>query len=268
MAIAKRKLGTTGIEVSILSWGTVKVGRNFMVKNKIPDGFALPDDSTVLELLDICIEHGINLIDLAPAYGIAEERIGKLLGKNRSKFILSTKVGEEFDGQNSTYNFSKEHLLFSIERSLQRLHTDYLDCILLHLPRNDLDVMKESQALQTLAELKQKGLIRSFGASTHSIAGGIFALENSDLAMIPFNPDYQEHLPVIKKAEELGKSISIKKGLLSGHLDPANSQKSLTNCFQEALQYQGVKSLVAGTTNPKHLLENIKIVSELQENSY
>ncbi len=267
MAIAKRQLGNTGIEVSVLSWGTVKVGRNFMVKNKTPDGFPLPDDATVLKLITICLEHGINLIDLAPAYGIAEERIGKLLVGKRTEFILSTKVGEEFDGENSTYNFSKEHLIFSIERSLKRLKTDYLDTVLLHLPRNDLETMQTSAALETLAELKKKGLIRSYGASTHSVAGGLFALENSDIAMIPFNPDYQEHLSVIENAEFLGKSITVKKGLLSGHLDSKSPQTSLRKCFQAALQHQGVKSLVAGTINPEHLLQNIKLVQELDFNN-
>ena len=72
-----RHLGNTGIKVSPLGLGTVKLGRNQQVK--YPHGFTLPDDKTVKELLALTWDLGINLIDTAPAYGNSEERLGALL---------------------------------------------------------------------------------------------------------------------------------------------------------------------------------------------
>src|SRR4051812_24720467 len=102
-----RPLGSTGLTVSMLGLGTVKFGRNQKVK--YPEAFDLPSDAQIEGLLDVALEAGINLLDTAPAYGVSEERLGKLLGSRRDQFVIVTKTGEEFiDGQ-SVYNFSKEH---------------------------------------------------------------------------------------------------------------------------------------------------------------
>lgn len=260
--VNKRQIGQTELEVSELSWGTVKVGRNYKVNNKSQDGFDLPSDAIVQKIIELSLEHGINFIDTAPAYGIAEERLGKLLSSHRKEFVISTKAGEEFDGKESTYNFSSEHLIKSVERSLKRLKTDYLDSVLLHLPRNDLETMQQNDVFETLELLKTQGKLRTYGASTHTIEGGTYALENSDLVMIPFNPDYQEHLPVIKKAAELNKGVTIKKGFYSGFLNEKNKTEAIANCFSEALQYPAVSSLVVGTINPHNFLENLKILED------
>ena len=70
----KRPLGSTGIDVSVLGLGTVKIGRNQQVK--YPTGFELPDDDTVIELFELAQSLGINFIDTAPAYGSSEQRLG------------------------------------------------------------------------------------------------------------------------------------------------------------------------------------------------
>ena len=261
--IQKRALGSTGIQVSSLGLGTVKIGRNSQVKNKSPDGFSVPDDQTVLALLDQAILSGVTLLDLSPAYGIAEERIGNLLGSRRSQFILSTKAGEEFDGAESHYNFSPTAILKSVERSLKRLKTDHLDCVLLHLPRNDLATMTESAGLETFARLKDKGVIRSFGASTHTIEGGEYALKYSDVVMVPFNPEFREHESVIRNAEALQKGVFIKKGFMSGHLDPSNPKKTPQHCLDLALKFPAVSSFIVGTINERHLATNIEMVQQL-----
>ncbi|MFW8341556.1 aldo/keto reductase, partial [Klebsiella pneumoniae] len=69
-----RPLGSTGLRVSPLGLGTVKLGRDQGVK--YPNGFRIPDDQQARELLYLARELGINLIDTAPAYGVSEERLG------------------------------------------------------------------------------------------------------------------------------------------------------------------------------------------------
>jgi aryl-alcohol dehydrogenase-like predicted oxidoreductase len=90
----RRMLGRTGLSVSVLALGTVKIGRDRGVKYPVP--FTIPDDDAVIELLNTAADLGINLIDTAPAYGNSEERIGRLLPQVRGDFLISTKVGETF----------------------------------------------------------------------------------------------------------------------------------------------------------------------------
>ena len=258
-----RELGQSGLAVSVLSLGTVKFGRNTQVKNASADGFPLPSDQEIRELLEICVDKGINLLDTAPAYGVSEERLGSLIGNLRDKFVISTKVGEEFDGESSEYDFSSEYIQKSVERSLKRLGTDRLDSVLLHCHRKDLSIMKDTDAIETLQRLKEKGDILAFGSSTHTVEGGIFAVENTDLAMVPFNPGYKEHLPVIEKAKELGKGILIKRGLNAGFLDDQKPEDSLKECIRASVEQPGVTSLVMGTINPKHLVGNIDLLTAL-----
>src|SRR5690554_5900058 len=91
----QRPLGSTGIQVSPLGFGTVKLGRNQGVK--YPNTFSIPNDTEALHLIALAKEHGVNLIDTAPAYGNSEERLGFLLKGQRQDFVICSKVGEEFD---------------------------------------------------------------------------------------------------------------------------------------------------------------------------
>ena len=125
-----RPLGSTGLMVSPLGLGTVKLGRDQGVK--YPNGFTIPDDDDARRLLKMARELGINLIDTAPAYGRSEERLGPLLRGQRDQWVIVSKVGEEFDNGQSRHDFSAEHTRRSVERSLQRLETEVIDLVLVH----------------------------------------------------------------------------------------------------------------------------------------
>ena len=248
-----RPLGNTGLTVSALGLGTVKIGRDQGVK--YPQSFRIPDDRAVTELLAKARDLGINLLDTAPAYGRSEERLGKLLTQ-RQDWVLCTKVGEEFEDGESWFDFSPEHLRFSIERSLQRLHTDYLDLVLVHSDGNDLDIIHQHGTLDTLNKLKREGKIRATGMSTKTVEGGLAALEKSDAAMVTYNLDQREELPVIEYAAEQDKGILIKKAFASGHL-PEDHPDPVQASLDLILNTEGVSSIIAGTINPAHLEENV-----------
>lgn len=247
-------LGDTGIQISKLGLGTVKFGRNTGVK--FPKPFELPNDADILNLLNTADSLGINIIDTAPAYGTSEERLGKLLS-NRSQWVIVTKVGEEFDNGNSFFNFSPEHAQKSIERSLKRLKTDYLDVVLVHSDGNDVYNIQHFGILDFLADLKKEGLIRSFGMSTKTVEGGLLALKTSDVVMMTYNPAYTDELPVIQEALKINKGIFIKKALMSGHLDKLsdkfNVHDPVQNAFQFILKEKGISSIILGTLNVSHL---------------
>lgn len=209
-------LGSTGIHVSRVGLGTVKFGRNQGVK--YPHPFDLPTEHDMLALLDCAQSLGINLLDTAPAYGESEERLGTLLKNKRHDWIICTKVGEEFVNGKSTYDFSPGSIQHSIERSLKRLNTDVLDIVLVHSNGDDEKIIYEDAVFETLLKLKNTGLIRAFGMSTKTVAGGILAVDHSDVVMVTYNPVQTEEQPVIAHAAQKNKGVLIKKALASGHL--------------------------------------------------
>ncbi|PCC97708.1 aldo/keto reductase [Halopseudomonas pelagia] len=248
-----RPLGSSGLTVSPLGLGTVKFGRNTGVK--YPQQFELPDDRQALELLALAHDLGINLIDTAPAYGTSEERLGTLLAGQRQNWVICSKVGEEFEQGQSHFNFSAAHTRLSVERSLRRLNTDYLDLVLVHSDGNDLQVLN-GEAYPALEQLKREGLIRAFGFSGKTVEGGIAALEAGDCAMVTYNLAEQGERSVLDFALSHNKGILIKKALASGHLclqgeDPA--KKSLELVFA----HPAVASAIIGTINPRHLQQNV-----------
>ena len=99
-----RPLGSTGLLVSALGLGTVKLGRDQGVK--YPNGFQIPGDDEARMLLKLARDMGINLIDTAPAYGRSEERLGPLLRGQRQDWVIVSKVGEEFADGQSSHDFS------------------------------------------------------------------------------------------------------------------------------------------------------------------
>lgn len=273
-------LGQTGINVSALGWGTVKLGRDQKVK--YPESFTLPDDEQALNLLGLARELGINLIDTAPAYGTSEERLGKLLQKRRHDWVISTKVGEEFAEGESSYDFTAAHLRFSVERSLRRLRTDYIDLILVHSNGTDEEIVERYEVFDTLAELKRAGWIRAFGMSSKTIAGGLLSARYADATMVTYNPQHLDELTVIEECQRRGKGVLIKKAFASGHL--SNTQEELRDreslgdgspevsgqipsdsdnedpmqtSLNLVLGHPGISSAIVGTINPHHLRDNV-----------
>ena len=254
--LEKRPLGQTGLVVSCLGLGTVKIGRNQGVK--YPAGFELPDDNAVRLLLEKAQELGINLIDTAPAYGNSEERLGKLL-QDREHWIICSKVGEEFQNGQSTFDFSAHHVRSSVERSLKRLNTDWLDLVLVHSDGNDLAIINSSDCLDELQQLKERGLIGNYGMSTKTVDGGLQAVRRTDVVMVTYNPLIREDGAVIDEAAKLGKGVLIKKGLLSGHLDSLVNAAidPIKQSLEFILRKKGVSSVIVGTINPAHLERNV-----------
>ncbi|EAZ79345.1 aldo/keto reductase [Algoriphagus machipongonensis] len=147
-----RKLGKTDMEVSILGFGASPLGNVF-------------DECTEKEALETvahAIDHGINFYDVSPFYGLtlAEERLGKALESKRKEIFLASKCGryglQEFD-------FSKKRILKSIDESLSRLKTDYVDLLQLH----DIEFVDKSQILEeaipAIEEIKSSGKARYIG---------------------------------------------------------------------------------------------------------
>ncbi len=261
----KRALGSTGIEVSVLGLGTVKIGRNEQVK--YPGGFDIPDDKTVQALFELAQSAGINFIDTAPAYGSSEQRLGKLL-PNRHDWVIMTKVGEIFENGHSQFDFTYDFTLNSVEQSLRRLRRDQIDIVLVHSDGNDMSIINNEQVFEALETLKQRDLIRAYGMSTKTIEGGRWVVENCDLVMATANLAYSDDLPVLALAQKRNKGVVIKKGLQSGHADSQSGGGGIEKAFAHVLSQPGVSSMIVGTINPQHLQHNIEIVNAISRTGF
>ena len=251
----RRPLGSTGLLVSPLGLGTVKLGRDQGVKYR--NGLTIPDDADARVLLAQARELGINLIDTAPAYGISEERLGPLLRGQRQDWVIVSKVGEEYENGQSHFDFSPAHTRLSVERSLRRLETEQIDLLLVHSDGNDLAILQHSGVYATLAELKREGKIGAFGLSGKTVEGGLLALEQGDCAMVTYNLNEQGEKPVLDYAASHGKAILVKKALASGHVCLAAGVDPVRASFELLFGHPGVCSAIVGTINPVHLAHNV-----------
>lgn len=259
----RRDLGATGLAVGPLALGTVKFGRNRGLK--YPQPFALPSDREILALLDLAQELGVNLLDTAPAYGAAEERLGRLLRGRRDDWLVVTKTGEEFAGGVSRFDFSAAATRASVERSLRRLRCDRLDAVLIHSDGDDVRILREEGALEALRALQAAGSVRAVGMSVKTVAGGLLAVERCDVVMVTYNPRERDALPVIRAAHAAGKGVLIKKGLASGHLDGLGVADPVAACLRLIFAEPGVASMVAGTLDPAHLRADAAALARVLE---
>ena len=255
-----RELGQTGIQVSPLGLGTVKFGRDQQVK--YPWSFNIPDDQQVKELLALSRDLGINLLDTAPAYGNSEDRLGQLL-ENRQDWVIVSKVGESFEHGQSHFDFAARTTRATIESSLRKLKTDYLDVVLVHSDGNDQRIIEQEDVIETLQKMKQEGLIRAIGLSTKTTEGGLWTVEHTDVVMATRNTSDHTDDPVLDRALELHKGVVIKKGLQSGHADSKAGGSGIEEAIRYVFSHQAVSCLIAGTINPEHLKDNARIVTEL-----
>lgn len=252
--IGQRALGNTGILVSLLGLGTVKLGRREGVS--YPRDFELPDEMSAARLLDLARNCGINLLDTAPAYGESEARLGRLLRGKRNDWLIATKVGESFDDGRSSFDFTPEAVQASVKRSLQRLHTDRLDIVLIHSDGQDEKILNELGTLECLNDLKSRGWIRAVGISHKTVAGARRAMAlGCDLIMATLNLADTSEQALIREAGEAGCGVLVKKALASGHAG--------TESLRFAAGCPGVSSVIVGTIDPAHLLANVEAVAGL-----
>lgn len=125
-------------------------------------------EAEAVATIQAAVENGIQLFDTAPLYGagVGEERLGKALqGIPRSSYKISTKIGRliKDDRSGCSFDYSRDGVLRSLESSLQRLNTDYVDILHIHDPDNHQREALET-AFPALAELRSQGVIKAIGS--------------------------------------------------------------------------------------------------------
>ncbi|SHG18754.1 aldo/keto reductase [Ornithinibacillus halophilus] len=146
------RLGNSDLHVSNLSLGCMRM--------------ANLNESQASDVINHSLELGINFFDHADIYGggKSEEIFANAIEMNpaiREKMFLQTKTGI----RKGFFDFSKEHIVGSVEQSLKRLKTDYVDVLLLHRPDT---LVEPEEVAEAFNELEQSGKVRYFGVSNHN----------------------------------------------------------------------------------------------------
>ena len=177
-----QKIGRTDVQCSAVGFGTWGLGGD--VNNAM--AYGATNDEQSLAALNYALDTGITFYDTSNLYGYghSEVLLGKAFSKVRDKVTIATKVG--FSGTNNEQDFSLEQLKKSLENSLNRLSTDYVDMLMLHSPAPE-EVLGNESIWDWLEQLKQEGVVRSYGVSTRSPMEGLDYLECVNLDCLQVN---------------------------------------------------------------------------------
>ncbi|MGB7998587.1 MAG: aldo/keto reductase [Anaerobacillus sp.] len=160
--LAKVKIGKTNLEANPIGLGTNAVGGHNIYPNL--------NEETGKDLVRAALDNGINLLDTAYIYGPerSEELVGQVIKErgSRDDVVLATKGAHEFKGEEVVFNNSPSFLKKSVENSLQRLQTDYIDLFYIHFPDEHTP---KAEAVGALKELKDQGKIKSIGVSNFDL---------------------------------------------------------------------------------------------------
>ncbi|PAD33371.1 aldo/keto reductase [Paenibacillus sp. 7523-1] len=267
-----REYGNTGMKVSTLGFGGSEIGSNVSKQD-------------VETLLNTALDAGLNVIDTAECYGDSEELIGDVLSHRRDDYYLFTKCGHAagVDGP----DWDAKVLEQTIDRSLRRLKTEYVDVI--HLHSCSEEVLRQGAVIEVLQRAKEAGKTRFIGYSgdttdaLYAIGTGVFdSLETSlniadqeaiDLtlpearkrnmgviakrpianAAWTFDTLPEDAYPFVywRRLQELG------YGFLAGN----DVQSAVETALRFTLSTEGVDTAIVGTTKPNRWQQNADLIA-------
>jgi aryl-alcohol dehydrogenase-like predicted oxidoreductase len=273
MAMEKRRLGKTDMDGSVLGFGGSEIG------------YEQTASETVADLLNSALDAGLNVIDTAECYRGSEETIGKAVSHRRSEFFLFTKCGHPH-GMESAANWSRDSILQSIERSLQRLKTDEIDIVQLHSCSES--ELRKGEAIAALQTAREKGYTRYIGYSGDSRAAHYAAECGAfDTLQTSISIADQEAIELtLPLAREKQMGVIAKRPIANvawktGHrpmdsyhheywerlrklnydfLQSFDQEKTIAIALRFTLSVPGVHTAIVGTTKPERWQENARLL--------
>jgi aryl-alcohol dehydrogenase-like predicted oxidoreductase len=211
----KRTLGRTGLEVSVIGFGTMTIGGIF----------GPVDDAISVQALHAAVDGGMNFIDTSDAYGAghSERIVGAFLKErsDRDQIIVCTKGGNNM--VTGVRNFTPDYIRACVEGSLQRLGVDAIDVYLLHNPT--VANLQAEDSFDVLETYQDQGKIKHWGVSVNTLAECelTVAAGRAAVMQMEYNILEQEPAEVFAKAQAAGVGViarvPLKRGLLSGRFD-------------------------------------------------
>lgn len=268
-----RELGKTGLMVSEIGLGGEWLERH--------------NTKEVKDVITCCEENGINLLDCWMSEPNVRSNIGKALKGRREKWIIQGHIGSTW--QNGQYVRTREmdKVKQAFADLLKRLCTDYIDLGMIHFvdEASEFEQVTKGEFMEYVRELKQKGIIRHIGISTHNPDVASLAALNGEIEMILFsiNPAFDllpasedmneyfvetydeklcgiapERSELYRLCEQRGVGITVMKGYAGGRLFSAETSPfgvALTpvQCIHYALTRPAVASILVGCDTPEHV---------------
>lgn len=261
-----RTLGKTGLHVSELSMGCSCIGKTMYHR----------DDSGAIATLQKSLDAGINLYDTSPSYsaGDSERLIGDAFMGKRDQVILSSKVGvrgtsavhfakrykhllrpvrslispfmpflQQFYVSQKRIDYSRDFLVASLEQSLKRLQTDYLDILLLHHPTSES--LQHPEFINTFNELKNAGKIRHWGISADTLDIAMLSLDTPGIEVVQVDISIFSHRKPLEHflahAREKNVGIIARKVLQQGVLTGSKNQTKADMWVLDKEQLKAIK---------------------------
>ena len=215
-----RPFGATGLEVSEIGFGAWGIGGD--AGGAVAYGPA--DRDVSLRALEVALELGITFYDTSDFYGFghSEELLGEAFAAHRSEVVIASKGGMLADGRQ---DFSSDHIRRSIDASLKRLRTDYIDLYQLHSP--PLAAI-DDRAMEVLRSLKDTGTVRAVGLSARSPEEAKAALERYEFDCVQVNFNLLDQRAIrcglFDVAEKRGVGVIVRTPLCFGFLTGRYSQ--------------------------------------------
>ncbi|MGB0385579.1 MAG: aldo/keto reductase [Ardenticatenaceae bacterium] len=269
----RRILGKTGLDVSRLGAGLSELSK-----------LTLAEVRTVGEILNRALDSGINFLDTSACYGNSEELIGRAVAHRRDEYVLATKCGH-VAGDYVGEEWTRKTMEDSIDRSLRRMKTDYVDVLQLH--SCPLDLLQRGEVIQVIQDAKQAGKTRFIGysgdneAAEWAVESGLF-----DTLQTSFNlVDQRARTRLFSQAQAKGIGIIAKRPIANAAWGATTSPSSYADQYfarAEVMQKSGpipaapanrillalgfvfahdeIDTIIVGTRNPAHMEANIKWV--------
>lgn len=261
-----------------------------------------PEESK--KIIDTADENGINYIDIFMPQAPTRDNIGAALEGRRERFIIQGHLCTVYEDEQYMRTRDIEKTKASFKDLLTRLRTDYIDVGMIHYvdSEDDFKTVFEGPIYEYALELKEKGVIRHIGMSSHNPHIALKAVENGyiDVLMFSINPAYdmeasdtdiydlmefkgmeKGHLVADEARQKLyslcessGVAITVMKPLGAGTLLDAKSSPfgvamTVPQCIQYALDRNGVKVVIVGCHTVQEVLEAVKYYDlSSEERSY
>ena len=246
MDIPKRKLGKTGVDVTILGLGGEGVLRTYGYEREAND------------LINRAIDLGINYFESARAYSGSESYYGRSLRERRKEIFLTSK----------SHARNKKGALLHLQETLRNMKTDHLDLWQVHDVRTEEEIEEifgPNGALEAFVEAKDKGLVRFIGVTGHHdplVTKRCLQRFDFDTVLIPVNPAepaYKSYLTeVIPSAKKKGMGVVGMKVYFRGFADKLPWFETMEPLFRFALS-QPITTAVIGCDDVEQLEENVKL---------
>lgn len=236
----KRLLGRTNFEVSAVGIGGIPIQR--------------VEKDEAISIIREALNQGMNFIDTARGYMSSEELIGYALEElGREKFILATK------SMSRTY----EGILEEFYTSLKLLRTDYIDLYQFHniKTKEEYDkVMGEGGAYKAIKDLKDKGIVKEIGISSHIKDILEMAIESGQFSTIqfPYNAVERQGEPLFERAKEKNIGVIIMKPLAGGAITSGES------AIRFVLENPNVSVVIPGMDSVEQVVENARAGNDMR----